>query len=106
MKIPSPRSKFSNCAMNSYGNLPANLRLISTGTNKAVNVSNLTKALNADFYAPGATLTMSAANGKFGLNGRGVFKTMNVNASGANASLRYDRSLATDSLSQKAVVVE
>lgn len=99
-------ASFTNCAITTYGNLPANLKLISSGTNTSITCTNLTKAMTADFYAPGSTFTLNAASGYYGLNGRGVFKTMTVNGTGANASLNYDRSLSTASLSQKAVVVE
>jgi hypothetical protein len=93
-----------NVGFTTSGNRPANLRIITTGTNSQINISNLTKTLYADFYAPDSTFNLSAADGYYGLRGRGVFKSMN--ASGPGASLWYDRSLTSSSLSRRPVLVK
>lgn len=91
-------------AFNTYNNLPANLKIIATVAGTAINITNPTATLNADFYAPDSNFSFSSAAGNGILRGRGVFKTLN--ASGAGAQLWYDRSLTTSSLSKKAVIVQ
>ena len=95
----------NNCGFATAGNLPANLKMISTGSGNAVNMTNLTRTMVADWYAPSTNVTMNCANGYYGLSGRGVFQNMNVTGSGANASLLYDRSLTASSQSQDPVIV-
>jgi hypothetical protein len=97
----------TNGGFATYNNLPANLKVISTGTDTSINFTNLTRALTADFYAPGSTFTLDAPNGYYGMSGRGVFKRMTISGKGANSPIRYDRSMTqSSSLSQKAMIVD
>lgn len=93
-----------NSGITTSGNLPKNLKFITTKPGSTVNIINPTKTIYADFYAPGSNFNFSSASGYFGLRGRGIFNSMT--ASGAGASLLYDRSMAGTSESRKAVVVE
>jgi Flp pilus assembly protein TadG len=97
-----------NLNMNTVGfttlsNLPANLKIISTTPGTSFNITNLTKTMYADFYMPDTTFSLTAPAGYYGMRGRGVFKNMNV--SGNNASLWYDRSLTNTSQSRRAILV-
>jgi hypothetical protein len=94
----------STVSFNTYNNLPANLKIIATVPGTAINITNPTATLNADFYAPQSNFSYSSAAGYGALRGRGVFNTLN--ASGAGAQLWYDRALTASSLSKKAVIVQ
>jgi Putative Tad-like Flp pilus-assembly len=85
------------------GNRPSNLKFIATVPGTSINITNPAATIYADFYAPGSTFNYTSAAGAKDVRGRGVFKTLT--ASGAGASLWYDRSLTAASLSKKAVLV-
>lgn len=95
---------FNTVGFTTPSNLPANLKIITTSPSTSINITNLTKTLYADFYAPDTTFNLSAAAGTYGMRGRGVFKSMSV--SGAGASLWYDTSLTNSSMSKRPVLVD
>ena len=95
----------TNCGFSTPSNLPANLKMISTGIGNSISLTNLSRTMIADWYAPSTNLSMSTANGSYGLDGRGVFQNMSVNGTGAGSSMRYDRSLTATSQSQDPVLV-
>lgn len=93
----------SGMSFTTYNGSPTNLKFIATVAGTAINITNPAATMNADFYAPESTFSLSAASAN-ALRGRGVFKSMNV--AGAGASMWYDRSLTASSLSKKAVIVQ